>query len=530
VVAMVRELSIDFLHKKKGRIDESLEQEIEYSLAFALGHSKGIKGASLSEISRIGVPYWIVQVSNKDSIVLSPFHNGGNEFRLTKVSGLNEVIRKLRSDIDEPEDIPKVVPQLIENLRHLEPEAHQISYIESPSPFLSFSNLVTVLDPNQCPSTIKPLVDSRVALDTSKEFQELKESASLKVKKLHGVQKLISENVGSKIKTLKIMIETEKRRWDKRIADMTSSNKEEKENIEETRDRKLYELEEKHTMGLRAIVSDFSRKTDHLKTFFEKEIGRVDRSRVDIQQKPSDVTRSLRIVEQLNSSLLDDEAELERIIGDIRDEARSVETRFSEAEATHREKVEEVRKSGKLRIQSLDDKLASLKQERESTISEMERLLDETRNHLMNLEQEAESVVIRLENDLMEVEDFHFQSSSIESLAPLTRLDVVCYLAKYDKGADVLLTPCFIPDERFGLVLEHEPVSAELHNLLLQHFKIWDKENRSFEVELDRAAENGQVLHDSELRAMISDGFDRLQRMQLLEEDAKEHYLELLGQ
>ncbi len=511
-------------------MDESLAKEIEYSIAFALGHSKGIEGASLSGISRIGVPYWIVQVSNKDSIVLSPFHNGGKEFHLTKVSGLNEVIRRLRSDIDEPEDILKVVPQLIEYLRQLEPEPHQISYIEPPNPFGSFSNLVSVLDPNNCPSTIKPLVDSRIALDTSEEYQTLKESASLKVKKLHGVQKLIAENVGSKIKTLKNMIETEKRRWDKRIADMTSSNKEEKENIEETRDRKLYELEEKHTMGLRAIVSDFSRKTDDLKTFFEKEIGKIDRSRVDIQQEPSDVNRSLKIVDKLNSSLLEDEAELERIIGGIKDEAKSVETRFSEAEATHQEKVEEIQESARLRMQSLDEKLASLKQERDSTISEMERLLDETRNHLMELEQEAENVVIRLENDLMQVEDFHFESSSIESLAPLTRLDIVCYLAKYDKGADVLLTPCITPDERFGMVLEHKPVSAELHNLLLQHFKIWDKKNRSFEVELNQAAEDGQVLRDSGARSMISDGFDRLQRMQLLEEDAKENYLDLLNQ
>ncbi|MHA2362199.1 MAG: hypothetical protein ACXAB6_09800, partial [Candidatus Thorarchaeota archaeon] len=68
---MVRQLALDFLYRRKETRIESESEEAALTMAFAIAESLKSKSAKIASLSQVAVPFWVVQVSQNDSIVLA---------------------------------------------------------------------------------------------------------------------------------------------------------------------------------------------------------------------------------------------------------------------------------------------------------------------------------------------------------------------------------------------------------------------------------------------------------------------------
>ena len=114
---MVRQITLDFLFREK---ENKLTVETEaaaLAIAFILAESNKKGKASLKFLSPIAVPFWIVQISDTNSIVLSAIGESAFNVELSEDTATGPVKRILSTEVTRFEDIPAGVEKALPLLR-----------------------------------------------------------------------------------------------------------------------------------------------------------------------------------------------------------------------------------------------------------------------------------------------------------------------------------------------------------------------------------------------------------------------------
>jgi len=129
---------------------------------------------------------------------------------------------------------------------------------------------------------------------------------------------------------------------------------------------------------------------------------------------------------------------------------------------------------------------------------------------------------VKLKNELDDLMTLTLGNDSIKGLAPLTRLDVVTYVAFYDDGSFEIFTPCFLPEKRITTRVAHIPIDTSFDDHVKRAMANWENADSSFADRFKRACTRGNILLKDDAEALLLDGLNELQRKQLLQEDTKE--------
>ncbi|MHA2042395.1 MAG: hypothetical protein ACW975_11085, partial [Candidatus Thorarchaeota archaeon] len=68
---MVRQIALDFAFREKGKKLVMEDEDIGLAMAVALAESNRKAKAKITQVAQVAFPYWIVQVSDTESILLS---------------------------------------------------------------------------------------------------------------------------------------------------------------------------------------------------------------------------------------------------------------------------------------------------------------------------------------------------------------------------------------------------------------------------------------------------------------------------
>ncbi|MHA2191739.1 MAG: hypothetical protein ACXAAP_16105 [Candidatus Thorarchaeota archaeon] len=68
---MVRKIALDFMYKKGVSRIEAVTDETALTMAFILAKSGRTGKTELKSLTPVSIPYWVVQVSDRSSILLS---------------------------------------------------------------------------------------------------------------------------------------------------------------------------------------------------------------------------------------------------------------------------------------------------------------------------------------------------------------------------------------------------------------------------------------------------------------------------
>jgi len=103
---MVRQIALDFLFKQTKTKIVPDKEEVALAMALILAESNRKGRAKLKFLTPITVPFWIVQTSDTNSIVLSSIGESSIALELSEDTATGPVRRILNTEIARFEDIP----------------------------------------------------------------------------------------------------------------------------------------------------------------------------------------------------------------------------------------------------------------------------------------------------------------------------------------------------------------------------------------------------------------------------------------
>ena len=528
---MVRQITLDFLFREKGNKLVVDTEEAALAMAFILAESNKKGTASLKFLSPVSVPFWIVQISDTNSIVLSAIGESSMKMELSEDTSSGPVRRILSTEIARFEDIPPCVDKAIPLLRNVEPKVLQVRNVQQPDLFVAQGYRVREVDPNENLNALELKIDSQLALTVSEDFQNLIEGARQRLGTMEGLQKITKEKLTDQLSVMENVITAEMGRWEKRLKTQEDSSKLRIENLQDRMSEKVYSLKDKHQKDRRTILAEFVRDTYEIEKFFTQVIEDIKSTREALSQLeleeaiqrykilvddlsmtvPSyaDVTRSLDDLAEASSGRVGD---LEfKLSEDIRREEENVDSQTK----TIQEKVEEMR-------EEMNTKEPELRNQQKEVAEAIERMDNIVEKRVDALRRELESIQkLTLEND------------SIKGLTPLTLVYFQTWVATYTTGKPAVFAPILMPNDRIGLPYTHQPLDDALEAFIRKTVNKQMKDSASFKTSFRRACDSGNILQIPESIKSFSKGIDDIMDRQLLKEGVRDKlkplYTKLVG-
>ena len=322
---MVRQITLDFLFREKGNKLVVDTEEAALTMAFILAESNKKGNASLKFLSPISVPFWIVQISDTNSIVLSAIGESSIKMELSEDTSTGPVRRILSTEIARFEDIPPGVEKAIPLLRDVEPKVQQIRNVQEPDLFVAQGYRVREVDPNENLNALELKIDSQLALTISEDFQNLIEGARQRLGTMEGLQKITKENLTDQLSVMENVMTSEMGRWEKRLNTQEASSRLRIENLQDRMSEKVYSLKDKHQKDRRTILAEFVRDTFEIERFFNQVIEDIKSTREALSQLELEeaIQRFKILVDDLSMTVptytdvigsLDDLAEVQEIL------------------------------------------------------------------------------------------------------------------------------------------------------------------------------------------------------------------------
>ena len=415
---MVRQITLDFLFKEKGNKLVVDTEEASLAMAFILAESNKKGTANLKFLSPVSVPFWIVQISDTNSIVLSAIGESSLKMELSEDTATGPVRRILSTEIARFEDIPPGVEKAIPLLRNVEPKVHQIRNVQEPDLFVAQGYRVREVDPNEDLNPLELKIDSQLALTVSEDFQQLIEGGRQRLGTMEGLQKITKEKLTDQLAVMENVITAEMVRWEKRLSTQEDSSKLRIEQLQDRLSEKAYSLKDKHQKDRKTISAEFVRDSYEIERFFSQVIEDIKSTRESLNQLELEesIQKYKILVDDLSMTVptytdvissLDDLAEastgragdLEFKLGeDIRREEENVDSQTK----TIQEKVEEMR-------EEMNAKELELKTQQKQVAEAIERM-----------DSIVEKRVDSLRGELEKIQKLTLDNDSIKGLTPLT--------------------------------------------------------------------------------------------------------------
>jgi hypothetical protein len=517
---MVRQIALEFVYGKQDSRPKT--EGVGLALAFALAESSKGTRKRIASLSQTSIPYWIVQVSGSSSILLAAAGESSQTITFTESVASGEIRRVLSTEITEVKQIPEAVGNLLTLLDKTELITHRIRNLEKPGPFTAQGKMVVEIDPSAQPNRLEIKVDSQAALNISEEFQSFTSEASSRLNSMETLRKLVDEKMRSQLNIMEHVMVAEKGKWKQRARSMEEIAEIEMDELKKKREDQIYEFEEKHKMDLRAMTADFARAMADIEQFFDGMIQKVRETRTKVGRMGDNVEGGINEQRSLVEYLTDTVPQYAKILERMDEKSEQVLKTMAEFVKALDEKSRETSQDIDVQISQRKHRLVDFAMEQQQRQNELEELDESVRAAVQSIEMAIDKKCVKLKTELDDLLALTLGSDSIKGLAPLTRLDVVTYVAFYDDGSFETFTPCFLPEKRLTTRVVHIPIDASFDEHVKKVIANWEKTDSSFADSFKRACTRGNILLKNDAEALLLDGLNELQRKQLLQEDTKE--------
>jgi len=528
---MVRQIALDFLFKQTKTKIVPDKDEAALAMAFILAESNRKGKAKLKFLSPVTVPFWIVQTSDTNSIVLSSIGESSVTVELSEDTATGPVRRILNTEIARFEDIPAGVDKALPLLKTVEPKVHQLRNIQESELFVAHSNRYVEVDPNDKLNSLELKIDAQLALTISQDFQAVLESARQRQGTMIELQKVTKERLTDQLKVMENVVSAEMTRWEKRLKTQEESSALRVEKIQTRMGDKVYRFKDKYQKDRRALLAQFTRDTEEIERFFSRILEDIKTTREGLPE----LTLEDAIVKY--RALVDDLADTVPTYTDVIDsiddlaEASTLSIGDLDEKLDQRIRVEEDSISSQTR--DLQVKIEDMREERDAKEKEFRVLKNRVHAAVESMDGLVEKRIDDLTLELQSVQRLALENNSIRGLAPLTLLHIKTWIATYNIGKPVVFAPIMLPDDRIALPFKHQPLDDNLEEFIRKLVNKQLKDSASFKTSFRQACDDGNVLKNPETIKPYLKGMKDIWTRQLLKEGVREKldplYTKLVG-
>ena len=523
--SVVRNLSLNFLYRRKGTRVERESDAVGLVSALALAESQKGGSSRIASLSRVSFPFWVVQTSSTKSIVLSATSSVSQQFQFTEIKGASEIRRIISSEVSQAADIPVAMSKITPILDRMETYTVELANVLNPVPLVSVGKYIGASDPNAQSNRIEIRIDSGGALKRSEEFKGISETVKLRIDATEALQALFKEKFGGQYSILENLVTLERTRWNDRIKLMEERTEQEIAGLKKTRDDQLYDLREKQKMKLRAMTADFARAANDLEEHFTQISENIRDAKTEIGQKEDDVEGAISIYEKLASNVRGNIERSDKPIQAM--DAKRVELKRSATEArqVYEQGKTDAESSLESQIKERQQRIVDTRNDMDQKTQELDELKANTNIVIEKAYEVVENKIIKFQQEFLELMSWTLDNNSVQELAPLTQIDVHTYVARYDNDSYQILTPRFITDAgTTSLLGTGQSLSREFDDMFTASIDEWVKSDPSFKDAFERACIKGNVFLDPEGENMLSEGLDSLTRRKLIQSSDIERY------
>jgi predicted DNA-binding ribbon-helix-helix protein len=517
---MVRQIHLNFANSTLGGRPKSEPNHIASSLGFILADSYG-GNKRLTSLAPVSIPFWIVQVSSTESIILAAISDKPASLESTENVALSSVKKSL-GEVAEPRDIPSAVERALTYLGSVERKTQYIKHLENPEAIVHVANWFEETEPTSRPNRPESRIDSQEALTISQQFQQLRESIEKRVAECEELQKFANERIVSRVESLTESVKAERERWRRRSQTLEEIvNLESAELAEKKRDA-LSDIEMKYRMGLRALTAEFARESTSLEGFFIELLEKIRESRTAIGQKAEDIDGAIEEFDNLVNFLSEHVNEYTESIENIKAKVTQTLERVAALTRTSDEDKAKISESLDSQIREHQHRIVEFDLERTKNENELEEILDSATTSASTLERAIGQRLDELRGEERNLASFAFESEKIKDLAPLTLLDLDVFVATYETGEVKVFIPSILPSERFSLPLRQVPVDPSLDEHIRTMITDLSGSSSIFRNSLQKVCLEGNLLLAGGARNQVQSGLNQIQARQLLKEGVAE--------
>jgi hypothetical protein len=517
---MVRQISLSFAHSMIEGRPTSEPKHIASSLGFILSDSYGA-GKRLATLTPVSVPFWIVQVSSTESILLSGISDRPTAIEFTENTALSHVRKSLSETVDS-RDIPKAVETALASLGNVEHKVEYIKHLELPETVVRMAEWFEETEPTSKPNRPELRIDSQGALSISQQFQRLRELADRRNAAMEELQKLADERISSQVDNLTNLVKAEKERWKRRVQSVEEIVNLETAELTEKKKDVLSDLEMKYRISLRALTAEFARESTPVEQFFGQLLDKIRESRIAIGQKGEDIDGAIEEFDRLVNFLADHVAGYTASVEEVKGKATQTLEKIGYLTRTLNDEKTKMAESLDSQIREHQHRIVEFDLERTKSENELEDLRDAAEVSVSTIEKAIHQRLDELKIENQKLAACAFESNRIKNLAPLTFLDIDVFVATYGEGEIKVFTPAILPSDRFSMPLRYTPVDRNLDGYLQSIFTDVSRTNSSFRSNLQKVCVEGNMLLTGGGRGPVMSGLDQLQSRQLLKEGVRE--------
>ena len=528
---MVRQIALDFLFKQTKTKLVPEKDEIAQVMAFILAESNRKGKAKLQFLTPITIPFWIVQVSDTNSIVLSSIGESSIAIELSEDTATGPVRRILSTEIAKFEDIPAGVDKALPLLKTVEPKVHQVRNIQEPDLFVAHGSKYVEVDPNEKINSLELKIDSQLALTISQDFQQTLEGARQRQGTMAELEKLTKERLTDQLKVMENVISAEMARWDKRLKTQEESSGLRVEKLQTRMSDTIYRLKEKHQKDRRALVAQFTRDTVEIERFFNRILDDIKTAREGLAglELEDAITKYRALVDDLGDIV----PTYTGVIDSIDDLAEASTLSSGDFDEKLDEGIRAEEESIVTQTRELQDKLEEMREERDAKEKEFKSLKTKVLASIESMDGLVERRAEELTHELQSIHRLTLENDSIKGLAPLTLVHIKVWVATYNVGNPIVFSPILLPEDRFGLPLKHQPIDEKLEKYITNLVDKQLKASASFKTSFRQTCDDGNILKDPESIKSFMKGTKTIWTSQLLKEDVRENleslYTKLVG-
>ncbi|TFG31022.1 zinc-ribbon domain-containing protein [Candidatus Thorarchaeota archaeon] len=517
---MVRQIVLDFLFKQTKTKLVPEKEEVARAMAFILAESNRKGKAKLKFLTPVTVPFWIVQSSDTNSIVLSSIGESSIAVELSEDTATGPVRRILSTEIAKFEDIPAGVDKALPLLKTVEPKVHQLRNIQEPDLFVAHGSMYVEVDPNEKLNSLELKIDSQLALTISQDFQGILEEARQRQGTMAELEKLTKERLTDQLKVMENVIAAEMSRWDKRLKTQEESSALRVEKLQTRMSDTIYRLKDKHQKDRRALLAQFTRDSVEIERFFNRILEDIKTTREGLAElELEDAIAKYRVlVDDLSSTV----PTYTEVIDSIDDIAEAITLSAGDLEEKLNEGIRAEEEAVTTQTRELQNKLEEMREERDAKEKEFKSLKSKVIASIDSMDGLVERRVEDLTLELKSVQRLTLENDSIKGLAPLTLVHIRVWVATYNVGNPVVFTPIIMPEDRMSLPYKHQPLDEKLEVYIKKLVDKQLKDSASFKTAFRQACDDGNVLKDPESVKPFLKGMKDIWSRQLLKEGVNE--------
>ncbi|MHA1963711.1 MAG: zinc-ribbon domain-containing protein [Candidatus Thorarchaeota archaeon] len=528
---MVRQITLDFLFREKGNKLVVDTDEAALAMAFILAESNKKGKANLKFLTPVSVPFWIVQISDTNSIVLSAIGESSMKMELSEDTSTGPVRRILSTEIARFEDIPPGVDKALPLLRNVEPKVQQIRNVQEPNLFIAQGYRVREVDPNENLNALELKIDSQLALTISENFQNLIEGARQRLGTMESLQKITNEKLTDQLKVMENVMTAEMGRWEKRLNTQEDSSRLYVEKNQDRMSENVYSLKDKHQKDRRTILAEFVRDTFEVERFFNQVIEDIKSTREAISQLELEdaIKRYKVLVNDLSVTV----PTYTDVIDSLDNLAEASTGRVGDLEFKLEQDIRKEEENVVTQTKAIQSKVEDMREEMNTKDLELKKLQKQVAEAIERMDEVVEKRVKSLRGELEGIQKLTLENDSIKGLTPLTLVHIQTWVATYTSRKPAVFPPIVMPEDRFGLPYTHQPLDEGLEIFIRKTVNKQMKDSASFKTSFRTACDSGNVLQIPESIKSFSKGIDDIWNRQLLKEGVRDKleplYTKLVG-